>query len=203
MVLTYVDDCILISKDASVIDEFVTSLTNGPEKFVFTDEGTMSTYLGVDISPLPNKEGFVLSQPHLIGRIIEALNFDLKTTKGARGNTPVAYPLLSKDENGPPRKASWKYRSLIGMLGYLQGTSRPDIAMPTHQCARFNIDPRLSHERAVKRIGRYLIDTKDKGMVFRLDTSRGLECYVDADFAGGWKDGNHDSPDQSCQESVL
>jgi hypothetical protein len=25
-----------------------------------------------------------------------------------------------------------------------------------------------------------------------------LECYVDADFAGGWKDGNHDSP-----ESVL
>jgi hypothetical protein len=198
MVLTYVDDCILISKDGSVIDDFIDSLTNGPEKFVFTNEGTMSTYLGVDISPLPNKEGFVLSQPHLIGRIIEALNFDPKTTKGARGNTPVAYPLLSKDENGPHRKASWKYRSLIGMLGYLQGTSRPDISMPTHQCARFNIDPRLSHERAVKRIGRYLIDTKDKGMIYRPDTSRGLECYVDADFAGGWKDGDHASP-----ESVL
>ena len=84
------------------------------------------------------------------------------------------------------------------MLGYLQGTTRPDIAMATHQCARFNIDPHLSHEQAVKRIGRYLLNTRDKGMIYRPDITRGLECYVDADFADGWKDGNHGSP-----ESVL
>ena len=53
-------------------------------------------------------------------------------------------------------------------------------------------------ERAVKRIGRYLLDTKDKGVVYIPDITRGLECYVDAIFAGGWKDGNHGSP-----ESVL
>ena len=35
-------------------------------------------------------------------------------------------------------------------------------------------------------------------MIYRPDITQGLECYVDADFAGGWKDGNHDSP-----ESVL
>ena len=84
------------------------------------------------------------------------------------------------------------------MLGYLQGTTRPDITMATHQCARFNNDPHLSHERAVKRIDRYLLDTRDKGIIYRPDITQGLECYVDADFAGGWKDGNHDSP-----ESVL
>ena len=88
MVLTYVDDCILISKDASVIDEFITSLTNGPDKYVFTDEGTMNTYLGANISPLPNKEDVVLSQPHLIERIIEALDFDPKRTKGTCGDMP-------------------------------------------------------------------------------------------------------------------
>ena len=60
----------------------------------------------------------------------------------------------------PARKASWKYRGIIGMLGYLQGTTRPDIAMATHQCARFNNDSHLSHEQAVKRIGRYLLDTR-------------------------------------------
>ena len=84
------------------------------------------------------------------------------------------------------------------MLGYLQGTTRPDISMATHQCARFNNNPKLSHERAVKRIVRYLLDTKDKGIIFQPDFSKGLECFVDADFAGGWKDGDHDSP-----ESVL
>ena len=32
-------------------------------------------------------------------------------------------------------------------------------------------------------------------MIYRPDTSRVLECYVDADFAGGWKYGDHDSPE--------
>ena len=137
-------------------------------------------------------------KPFLIDRVIQALNFDPKTTKSATNNTPAGYPLLNKDENGPTRKASWKYRGIIGMLGYLQGTTRPDIAMATHQCARFNNDPRLSHEQAVKRIGIYLLDTRDKGMIYRPDITRGLECYVDADFAGGWKDVNHNIP-----ESVL
>ena len=126
------------------------------------------------------------------------MNFDPKTTKSATNNTLARYPLLNKDENGPTRKASWKYRGIIGMLGYLQGTTRPDIEMETHQCARFNNDPHLSHERSVKRIGRYILDTRDKGMIYRPDITRGLECYVDADLAGVWKDGNHDSP-----ESVL
>ena len=72
IVLTYVDDCILISKETSVIDEFIQSLQNGPENFDFTDEGTMSSYLGVDVSRLPDGNGFTLSQPYLIQRIIEA-----------------------------------------------------------------------------------------------------------------------------------
>ena len=32
-------------------------------------------------------------------------------------------------------------------------------------------------------------------MIYRPDITRGLECYVDADFSGGWKYGNHDSPE--------
>ena len=35
-------------------------------------------------------------------------------------------------------------------------------------------------------------------MIYKPDIKQGIECYADADFAGGWKDGNHDSP-----ESVL
>ena len=54
IVLTYLDDCILISRETSVIDEFIQSLQNSPENFDFTDEGTMSSYLGVDVSRLPD-----------------------------------------------------------------------------------------------------------------------------------------------------
>ena len=80
---------------------------------------------------------------------------------------------LNKDENGPARKASWEYRGIIGIIVYLQGTTRPYISMATQQCARFNNDPHLSHERAFKRIGRFLMDTRDKGMIYRPYTLQG------------------------------
>ena len=71
------------------------------------------------------------------------------------------------------------------MMTYLQGISRPDVSMDVHQCARFSSNPKLSHERAVTRIGRYLIDAANKGLISKVDKEKGLECFVDADFAGG------------------
>ena len=43
-----------------------------------------------------------------------------------------------------------------------------------------------SHEQAVIRIGKYLLSTKEKGMIYKPDSTRGVEVFVDADFAGGW-----------------
>ena len=100
--------------------------------------------------------------------------------------TPAVKPLLFKDIAGKARKHLWNYRQAIGMLNYLASTTRPDIAMAVHQAARFCINPMLSHERAVIRIGRYLRGTMDKGIIICPNKSKGLECYVDADFAGGW-----------------
>ncbi len=36
------------------------------------------------------------------------------------------------------------------------------------------------------RIDRYHLSTKEKGMIYRPDSNRGIEVFVDADFAGGW-----------------
>jgi hypothetical protein len=72
---------------------------------------------------------------------------------------------------------------------------RPDITMATQQCARFcNDPPNRDHEEAVKRICRYLYKTKDQGLVLHPDKSRGLECYVDADWAGSWQDRSSNDP---------
>jgi hypothetical protein len=72
------------------------------------------------------------------------------------------------------------------MLTYLQCNTRPEISMATHQLARFCQDPRLGHEQATTHLGRYLAHTKDRGIVYEPDKSMGIECYIDADFAGGW-----------------
>ena len=63
---------------------------------------------------------------------------------------------------------------MIGKINYLAVTTRPDIVFAVHQCAKYSVDPKQSHEEAVKRIGRYLKKTKDKGLVFTPDGSNGL-----------------------------
>ena len=72
------------------------------------------------------------------------------------------------------------------MLSYLQGSTRLDISMAVHQCARFSNQPKLSHEKAVKRIVKYLSITCERGIIYKPNKSKGIECYADADFAGSW-----------------
>ena len=97
---------------------------------------------------------------------------------------PAVKPPLSKDTEGPGRKYSWHYRLVIGMLNYLEKTTRPEIAYVVHQCKRFCKSPELIHKRAVHHIVRYLATTREHGLNFKLYRTSGLECSVDADFAG-------------------
>ena len=91
------------------------------------------------------------------------------------------------------RKEEWSYPAAVGMLLYLSSNTRPDIQFAVHQVARFSHCPRQSHAQAVKRILRYLASTADKGTIFTPDLNKGLDCYVDADFAGLW--GHEDEQD--------
>ena len=52
--------------------------------------------------------------------------------------------------------------------------------------ARYAFIPHRSHEEAMKRIGRYLKGTIDKGISMKPSQSLQIDCYVDADFAGLW-----------------
>ena len=91
---------------------------------------------------------------------------------------------LGKDENGQQRAEGWNYRSVVGMMSYLATNSRPDIAFAVNQCCRFSNDSKPSHKKAVKRIGRYLQGTFERGMVITPNSKLGLDLYAEADFAG-------------------
>ena len=131
----------------------------------------MSKYLAVDITK--HIDGSIeFTQPHLLDRFLKLIDQDKNINIKP---TPAIKPLLHKDLGGLKRDHSWNYRQNIGMLPYLQGTTRSDIHMATHQTARFSIDSKLSHERAVHRISRYLKGTNNKGFIFRSKKERGLE----------------------------
>jgi hypothetical protein len=106
---------------------------------------------------------------------------------------------LVKDEDGDPPDGTYSYASVIGMLQYLKGHSRPDLTFAVSQCARFMHGTRRSHEEALERIGQYLKGTMDAGLVLKPTSDLTIECYVDADFAGLWP--YEDRQDPSCVRS--
>jgi hypothetical protein len=187
--LCYVDDTILIDPSDKAIDNIIQELKD--QKFNVTDEGQIEDYLGVRIEKL--KDGRIkMSQPHLIQQILQDLNLEQRdrSSKEVRyqaksQNIPApSTVILQRDVDSESHKEKWSYRSVIGKLNYLEKSSRPDLAYAVHNAARFSADPKTSHSLAVKRIGRYLLGTKDKGIIMTPDPNRSIEVYADADFAG-------------------
>ena len=163
--LCYVDDCIIFTKKRSeVADSFIHSLHNGPENFILESEGSLDKYLGVDVDR--RKGGSIhLSQSGFLARFLALVC--INENENAK-DTPFVKPMLHRDLDGPVRRYVWNYRQAVGMLGYLQGSTRPDIATAVHQCTRACNDPKLSHEIAIRIIRKYIHENKDKGIILGL-----------------------------------
>ena len=74
-------------------------------------------------------------------------------------------------------------RGMVGSLMYLTA-SRPDIVFTVSLCARFQSDPRESHEAIIKRIFRYLKGTDNLCLWYPKKCDFTLVGYTDADYAG-------------------
>ena len=120
IVLTYVDNCIIVGPSIQKIDAFVKSMEVGPENFMLTDEGDIDKFLEIEIDHLDEKR-FKISQPFLIDRIISLLNIDTNDLGLVTNSksTPFGKPLLRIDLSGKPRKENWNYQTAVGMLTYL------------------------------------------------------------------------------------
>jgi hypothetical protein len=117
----------------------------------------------------------------------------------SRESEALSTPLLGTDADGPRRKETWNYASVIGMMMYLSSNTHPKIQFAVHQCARFTRCPCASHKEGVKHICCYLQGVKDDGLTFRPSADLQLDCYVDANFAGLW---NYESDqDPVCVKS--
>jgi hypothetical protein len=182
--LVYVDDTILCGPTKQEVDNIISLLA---KSFNISDEGQMSDYLGVKVERLDDEQHTIqMTQPHLIEQIITDLGLQ---DNSKEHSTPARSDVvLHRDLDGEPFNETWSYRSVIGKLNFLEKSTRPDIALAVHQCARYSSNPMKSHGEAVKRIGRYLKSTRDKGLYLKPlpGTATAFDCWVDASFAGDW-----------------
>jgi hypothetical protein len=191
--LIWVDDCLFFSREEGHIDDMIKSLQ---ESYDLNIEDSAAGFLGIDLRK--QADGSIeLRQDGLINRILALLQLTDGLSNSAV--TPAENGAMGSDVYGEDFSETWNYRSGVGMMMYLASNSRPEIAFAVHQCARFAHNPKKSHGQALKRIGRYLLGTKNKGMIMKPNNEYRLDCYVDSDYAGLW---NHeDVHDPICVRS--
>ncbi|GKC85106.1 putative ribonuclease H-like domain-containing protein [Tanacetum coccineum] len=97
------------------------------------------------------EDGIFISQDKYVGEILKKFGFSSIRTTSTPMETNKA---LTKDEDGEDVDVHL-YRSMIRSLMYLT-SSRPDIMFSVRACLRFQVQPKVSHLNAVKRIFRYL-----------------------------------------------
>jgi hypothetical protein len=187
--IVYTDDTILLGPDKQEIDGIFKKLD---KTFNIEDQGDLSDYLGIKIETKDDGT-MIWTQPTLIHSILTDLKLigeDVKT-KGKNQPNPKTTPanstvvLTDHKESPDHNKEEFDYRHVIGKLLYLEKSTRPDISCAVHQCARHCEKPKLQHTRAVKRIGRYLLATQEKGLIMK-PNNLGMECWVDAAHASEW-----------------
>ncbi|GJX98647.1 putative ribonuclease H-like domain-containing protein [Tanacetum coccineum] len=107
--------------------------------------GELTFFLGLQVKQ--KEDEIFISQDKYVNEILKKFGFtDVKTA-----STPMeTQKLLLKDEDGEEVDVHL-YRSMIGSLMYLT-SSRPDTMFAVCACARYQVNPKVSHLHAVKRI---------------------------------------------------
>ncbi|GKA68230.1 uncharacterized mitochondrial protein-like protein, partial [Tanacetum coccineum] len=123
------------------------------KKFQMSSMGELTFFLGLQVQQ--KKDGIFISQYKYVVEILKKFGF----TEVKTASTPMETqkPLL-KDEDGEEVDVHM-YRSMIGSLMYLT-SSRPDIMFAVCVCARYQVNPKVSHLYAVKMMLRASLDRK-------------------------------------------
>jgi hypothetical protein len=180
ILIIYTDDTLITGPSPSDVDAAIAQIG---ERFDITHSDKVSDFLGINLMLNDRDKTITFSQPRLIQSIIEDLG--LQHDSVSKLTPAVSGSVLHAHSSSPDHNERWNYRAVIGKLNFLEKSSRPDISFAVHQCARFCQEPKIEHTAAVKRIGRYLLGTKDKGIIARPDHTS-LHCFCDASFAGEW-----------------
>ncbi|GKB28219.1 retrovirus-related pol polyprotein from transposon TNT 1-94 [Tanacetum coccineum] len=145
--------------------------------FIKRHKGEHTYFLGLQVQQ--KKDDIFISQDKYVGEILKKFRF----TEVKTASTPIETqkPLL-KDEDGEEVDVHM-YRSMIGSLMYLT-SSRPDIMFVVCACARYQVNPKVSHLHLVKRIFRYLKSQPKLGLWYPKNSPFDLVAYTDSDYAG-------------------
>ena len=165
----YVDDIVFGGISNKMILHFIQQMQS---EFKMNLVGELTYFLGLQVKQI--EDTIFISQSKYAKNIVKKFGLD----NGGHKRTLVATHLkLTKDESGISVDQSM-YRSMIGSLLYLTA-SRPQITFVVGVCARYQVEPKMSHLTQVKRILKYINSTNGYGILDSSSENSKLIGYSD------------------------
>jgi hypothetical protein len=175
IIALYVDDLLIACSDKATLVNTKRELSS---RFKMKDLGESKIILGMDISRDRAARTLSLCQSRYAQKVID--RFGLTSARGQSTPMDVGIDLLA-----PSPVCDKPYHEAVGSLMYLMVGTRPDLAYYVGVLAKYVSKPTTLQWNALTRVLRYVIHTKNLGLVYRgTDGLHPTACYVDADWAG-------------------
>jgi hypothetical protein len=182
IIVTYVDDFLLVGPDKVKIQQFKEVLSS---IFEMKDLGDAARFLGVRITRDRSCRTITLVQDQYIKKI--GATFNLLNSRPV--STPMESSLLGSLDvyKGQATAAEiQRYQQGVGSLNYASTQTRPDLALTVSVLSRYLHNPSPEHWSACQHAIRYLVHTKNLGIKFQgSDTQDTLDIHgwCDSDYA--------------------
>ena len=177
LVITYVDDLLVISDNTTKIKELYHKLNS---TITLKNLGPVKTFLGIDISRNRQLRAITLSQGNYTSKILSNFGYTISDT--VKPLVPLGKEIAPIQET-PDDNLVKEYQRQIGSIMYLMTKTRPDLAYPIGLCARFMAKPGPEHFKALLKIWKYLSNTWNLSLTYQSD-SQEVITYCDADWGG-------------------
>ena len=171
--LTWVDDIVVASGNASMLNEVKTMLS---QKFKIKGLGVIFRFLGIDFKAKPGK--ISMGQENYLSKVLEIFDMTKCKPKSLPSEQKLIFFL---------RMQNCLIRQNIGKLCliYVITCTRPDISWIVTKIAQYSRNPTVDHWTAVKRVLKYLKWTLD----YKLCSQKYENCltltgFSDADWEG-------------------
>ena len=179
----YVDDFVYFSEDPEVERLFCRLLS---ERCKVDFMGIVEWFLGVHFSwrIAPSSVTVHLNQSGFATNLVESFSCHARdetpTATPYRSGVPIdsIAPSLDADDSPAQIRRTEAYQSLVGSIGWLASTTRPDIAAAHSFLSSYTNKPASGHMKAALYVLHYIHSTHDYGISFTSEDTAPMHSYV-------------------------
>ena len=166
-VAAYADDLSIASSNKDIYQWFIKLLGN---RFPInaSESGELDWILSMKVQRDREKGTLKLTQAAAIEKLYMGMGLDGPNAR-ARVVTPMSTERLTKVSEPEFAKEDFDYLSILGSVLHINMLTRPEISFAVNSLTRHASCPGLAHAKALRRLVKYLYDTRHLGVTYYRD----------------------------------